>query len=190
MKIMVLRLAYFSFAIICFTARSASSSSDFTSGIRSSQSEILRQLDDTTTTKHKPKKKPSSAAGESSSSSGGSSSGGSSSGGSSSGGASSSGGGGGGGGSSSSSNSGETDSPGGKGLLVFGVVAVGAIAASAAYTRPKESLIVEHPLSGALAKRVSKFETLAGKAALGLRPEGFNDRNQYNYMEDGNMRVV
>lgn len=76
-------------------------------------------------------------------------------------------------------------------MLAFGTIAaVGAIAAAAAYARPKEQLKVVHPLNGAIAKRVSRFESLAGKASPALRPDGFNEGNDYNCMEDGSMRVV
>ena len=88
-------------------------------------------------------------------------------------------------------------SPGGNkhGLLVgAGVSTVGAIVAAAAYARPKEHLAVAHPLNGALARRVSRFEVLAGTASDGLRPDGFNNNggetSQYNRMEDGSIRVV
>lgn len=203
----ILRLAHLIFALSCFIGNfpASSSSHDVTSAIHSKSKELRRELQETSPPKKHHKKKSSGTGGSGSggggsgsgsgssggggSSSGGSSSGGSSSGGSSSGGSSS---GGSGGGGSSSVNAANVPSPGGTGHLLIGagLVVAGAVAASLAYARPKQQMIVSHPLNGVIAKRVSRFEALAGKVSPRLRDDRSNDASQYNFMEDGTMRVV
>jgi len=186
------RITTFSVTILLLAIKSVSSS-EFVPSIESYQSEKLRKLEDEyypKKVKHHPKPKNDSGSSGSTGGSGGGSSGGGSSGG--------------GGGSSKTSSRSAKHSPvrGNAGFLLVGaagVVAVaGAVATAATYRRPKEQITI-HPLKGVLAKRVSRFESLAAEASIAVRPKFSCDEDvscdgsNYNSMtgnEDYSMQAV